>query len=195
VRERTGAKVGWTIANGALTATPGNEEKLAEVRYAYEDLYLEGSRGDDWVGVQSYSSQQVNSEGIVPHPEHPDNTQTGANYRPDALGMAVRHAWEVTGLPILVTENGIATSDDDRRIAYTGEALRGLSEAMADGADVRAYLHWSLLDNYEWGHWDPTFGLISVNHETFERQPKPSLDWLGEVARTNGASLLQTVSR
>ncbi|MFP3670466.1 hypothetical protein SB717_35860, partial [Priestia sp. SIMBA_032] len=71
VRERTDAKVGWTIANGALTAAPGNDEKLAEVRYAYEDLYLEGSRGDDWVGVQSYSSQQVDANGILPHPDHP----------------------------------------------------------------------------------------------------------------------------
>lgn len=193
VRERTGAKVGWTIANGALTAIPGSEGKLVEVRYAYEDLYLEGSRGDDWVGVQSYSSQQVDANGIVPHPEHPDNTQTGAAHRPDALGMAVRHTWEVTGLPILVTENGIATDDDDRRIAYTTDGLRGLSAAMEDGADVHGYLHWSLLDNYEWGHWDPTFGLAAVNRQTFERKAKPSLAWLGRVARTNGAALTESL--
>ena len=57
---------------------------------------------------------------------------------------------------------------------------------MADGIDVRGYLHWSLLDNYEWGHWGPTFGLIAVDRETFVRTPKPSLGWLGEVARRNG---------
>lgn len=190
LRARTDAKVGWTIANGALTATPGNEQKLIEVRYQYEDLYLEGSRGDDWLGVQSYSSQQVDENGIVGHPDHPDNTLTGAAYRPDALGMAVRHAWKTTQLPIIVTENGIATADDERRIAYTTDALRGLAEAIADGADVRGYLHWSLLDNYEWGHWGPTFGLVSVDRETFVRSPKPSLAWLGEVARTNGATVL-----
>lgn len=102
-------------------------------------------------------------------------------------------AWEVTGLPILVTENGIATSDDDRRIAYTTDALRGLSAAMADGADVRGYLHWSLLDNYEWGHWEPTFGLAAVDRETFERKAKPSLVWLGGVARTNGAAVTESL--
>ncbi|RXZ72527.1 glycoside hydrolase family 1 protein [Agromyces albus] len=195
LRERTDAKVGWTIANGALTASPGNEEKLVEVRYNYEDLYLEGSRGDDWVGVQSYSSQQVDANGIVGHPEHPDNTLTGAAYRPDALGMAVRHTWEKTGLPILVTENGIATGDDERRIAYTTEALRTLVSAMEDGAEVRGYLHWSLLDNYEWGHWGPTFGLIAVDRETFERKPKPSLAWLGQVASTNGSVLTEALAR
>ncbi|RXZ68060.1 glycoside hydrolase family 1 protein [Agromyces albus] len=194
VREHTDAKVGWTIANPALTPTPGNEDKLVEVRYAQEDLYLQGSRGDDWVGVQSYSSQQVDQNGIVPHPEHPDNTQTGAAYRPDALEMAVRHTWEVTKLPILVTENGIPTGDDDRRIAYTTEALRGMMAAIDDGADVRGYLHWSLLDNYEWGHWHPTFGLIAVDRETFERKPKPSLTWLGDIAHTNGASLTEALT-
>nr|WP_254072288.1 family 1 glycosylhydrolase [Rathayibacter sp. VKM Ac-2857] len=99
--------------------------------------------------------------------------------------MAVRHAAEMAGVPILVTENGIATADDTRRIAYTEGALAGLSDAVADGIDVRGYLHWSILDNYEWGHWGPTFGLIAVDRETFIRTPKPSLAWLGQCAATH----------
>ncbi|SDS27766.1 glycoside hydrolase family 1 protein [Actinoplanes derwentensis] len=184
VRARTGAKVGWSIANGALTAAPGAEHKLAEIRYQQEDVYLEAAAGDDFIGVQSYSSQQVGQDGVVAHPDHPDNTLTGAAYRPDALGIAVRHAAAVTGLPVLVTENGIATGDDSRRIDYTREALRGLAAAMNDGVDVRGYLHWSLLDNYEWGHWGPTFGLVAVDRQTFARTPKPSLGWLGATARS-----------
>ena len=187
VRERTGAKVGWTVANRAFETRPGGEEKRRELEYIWEDLYLEGSRGDDFVGVQSYSAQWVNADGIEPYPAHPDNTLVGTAYRPDALEIAVRHTAEVTGgVPIVVTENGIATHDDERRIAYTDEALRHLGFAIADGVDVRGYLHWSLLDNYEWGHWEPTFGLIEVDRETFVRTPKPSLGWLGEVARRNG---------
>lgn len=194
VRERTGAKVGWTVANRAFETRPGGEEKRRELEYIWEDLYLEGSRGDDFVGVQSYSAQWVNADGIEPYPAHPDNTLVGTAYRPDALGIAVRHTAEVTGgVPIVVTENGIATHDDTRRIAYTGEALRHLGLAMADGIDVRGYLHWSLLDNYEWGHWEPTFGLIEVDRETFVRTPKPSLGWLGSVARENAQVL--TASR
>jgi beta-glucosidase len=189
LRERTGAKVGWTVANRAFVARPGAEEKKRELEYVWEDLYLEGSRGDDFVGVQSYSSQWVGPDGIEPHPQHPDNTLVGTAYRPDALAIAVRHTAEVTGgMPTLVTENGIATRDDTRRIAYTGEALEHLQAAIADGdgVDVRGYLHWSLLDNYEWGHWAPTFGLVEVDRETFERRPKPSLAWLGETARRAG---------
>lgn len=184
VRARTGAAVGWTVANRAFVARPGAEEKLRELEHIWEDLYLEAACGDDFVGVQSYSSQWVGEDGIEPHPPHPDNTLVGTAYRPDALGMAVRHTWDVTGgVPVLVTENGIATADDERRIAYTDEALRHLFAAADEGIDVRGYLHWSALDNYEWGHWEPTFGLIAVDRETFVRTPKPSLAWLGEVAR------------
>ena len=187
VRERSGAKVGWTVANRALVARPGAEARLQELRHIWEDLYLEAASGDDFIGVQSYSSQWVNEEGIEPHPDSPDNTLAGAAYRPDALEIAVRHTAEVLPhVPILVTENGIATGEDERRIAYTDAALRGLAEAMADGIDVRGYLHWSLLDNYEWGHWGPTFGLVAVDRETFVRSPKPSLRWLGDVARRGG---------
>ena len=189
VRRLTGARVGWTVANQALTPTPGAEEKYAEVQYLIEDKYLEVSRDDDFVGVQSYTSQPVDANGIVPHPPADDNTLMGWAYRPDALGIAVRHTHAVVGgdVPILITENGIATGDDDRRIAYTSVALADLQAAVADGIDVRGYLHWSLLDNFEWGHWEPTFGLIAVDRETFERHPKPSLQWLGDVARSNTA--------
>jgi beta-glucosidase len=186
LRERTGAKVGWTVAQQAFVAAPGCEEKFRQVRYTWEDQYLEAARGDDFVGVQSYTSQLVDENGVVPHPEHPDNTLMGWAYRPDALGIALRNAWQVTGgMPLLVTENGIATGDDERRIAYTREALGHLLDAVDEGIDVRAYLHWSLLDNIEWGHWEPTFGLVAVDRETFERRPKPSLAWLGSVARAN----------
>lgn len=189
VRSRTGAKVGWTVANQALTASPEHARKLEEVRYDWEDLYLDAAMGDDFIGVQSYSTQEVDENGVVPHPDLPDNTLVGTAYRPDSLGMAVRHTWDRTGgVPILVTENGIATDDDERRIAYTTEALHGLEAASDDGVDVRGYFHWSLLDNYEWGHWAPTFGLVSVDRETFVRTPKPSLAWLGDKARQHSAT-------
>ncbi|MEV0466967.1 family 1 glycosylhydrolase [Nocardia tengchongensis] len=186
VRAETDAKVGWSVAQQAFVAAPGCEDQLAEANRLWEDPYLEAARDDDFIGVQAYTSRLVGPDGPIPHPEDPANTLTGWAYRPDALGIAIRHAWQVTGgTPILVTENGIATADDSRRIAYTGEALEHLRLALADGIDVRGYLHWSALDNYEWGHWRPTFGLIGVDRTTFARSPKPSLAWLGSVARAN----------
>ncbi|WP_207455507.1 glycoside hydrolase family 1 protein [Desertivibrio insolitus] len=189
LRANTSARVGWTIAQQAFVAGPGSEETFPRISWLWEDLYLQASRGDDFVGTQSYTSQTIDSNGVVPHPDSPDNTLNGWAYRPDALGIALRHAHEVTeGVPLLVTENGIATADDERRIAYTSAALRHLTAAVEDGIDVRGYLHWSALDNFEWGDWGPTFGLIAVDRETFVRQPKPSLAWLGSVARSNGVT-------
>ncbi|MEU1229416.1 family 1 glycosylhydrolase [Streptomyces sp. NPDC005828] len=187
VRGTTGAKAGWTVAQQSFEPTPGNEEVFRRVHRDWEGFYLEAARDDDFVGVQAYTSQPVDANGPVPHPEHPGNTITGWAYRPDALGISLRRAWEEAGgVPLLVTENGIATADDSRRIAYTGEALRHLQDAVDEGIDVRGYLHWSALDNYEWGRYAPTFGLIAVDRETFVRTPKPSLAWLGACARRNG---------
>jgi beta-glucosidase len=180
-------RVGWTIGNQAVEADPGCEEQARSYRYSREDQFLEVSRDDDFVGVQAYSRTIVGPDGpYVAASEHPP-TQMGWEYYPGALRTAVEHSWAVTGgTPVLVTENGIATADDARRIRYTRDALRGLHEAIAGGVEVHGYLHWSLLDNFEWfAGYRPTFGLASVDRSTFERRPKPSATWLGTVARAN----------
>ncbi|WP_402844533.1 glycoside hydrolase family 1 protein [Microbacterium sp. GXS0129] len=185
-----GHKVGWTIANQAYHAVPGYEAETLAYQYPREDVFLEAARGDDWLGVQAYLRTFIGEGGRPqPIPEGVERTLTGWEYFPEALGIAIRHSAEVVGdVPLIVTENGMATSDDQRRIDYTGVALRDVASAIADGINVRGYLHWSLLDNYEWGSFRPTFGLVAVDPVTFERRPKPSLDWLAGVARTGRLS-------
>lgn len=183
----TGASLEWTVAQQAFTPREGAEDQWARISRAWEDRYLEVSGDDDFLGVQVYTSRQIGMEGIIEPDPSPDNTLNGWAYRPDAMGIALRHAHDVTnGTPLLITENGIATSDDTRRIAYTATALSHVAEAVSEGIDIRGYIHWSALDNFEWGSWTPTFGLVAVDRETFERRPKPSLAWLGAVARDNG---------
>lgn len=187
LRAKTKAKVGWAVATQAFMPTEGNEAKWQEVFDAWEGVFFDATDGDDFIGIQSYTSQPVDANGPVPHPPHPDNTLAGWAYRPDALAINLRRVWELKGLPLLVTENGIATADDERRIAYVSGALSGLKDAVADGVDVLGYCYWSLLDNYEWGSYGPTFGLIEIDrHGDFARTPKPSLAWLGSVAAGNG---------
>ena len=92
-------------------------------------------------------------------------------------------------MPILVTENGIATTNDDKRIAYIDAAMREVLTCMGEGIDVRSYLYWSLLDNFEWTlGYAPTFGLVAVDRTTFSRHPRPSASWLGAVARARAVS-------
>jgi beta-glucosidase len=179
-------KSGWTVATQAFQAEPGCEQVAAAYGHPREDFYLEAARGDDFVGVQAYTRTVIGPDGPRPVRSDVETTLTGWEFYPPALGIGVRNAWSVTGgVPVMVTENGIATADDTRRIAYTAGALTGLHEAMTDGVDVIGYLHWSALDNFEWASgYGPTFGLIAVDRQTFVRTPKPSATWLGQVART-----------
>jgi beta-glucosidase len=64
--------------------------------------------------------------------------------------------------------------------------LRGVANCLRDGLDVRGYLYWSAFDNFEWNMgYRPTFGLIAVDRSTQQRSPKPSAQFLGEIAKAN----------
>lgn len=88
--------------------------------------------------------------------------------------------------PVIITENGCCCDDDRFRVAYLALYLSALREAMDMGVDVRGYLHWSTMDNYEWNSFVPRFGLVDVNYETFERTPKPSAYFFKEIIENNG---------
>ena len=99
----------------------------------------------------------------------------GYEYWPSAAEAAIRHAAEVAGVPVYVTENGIGTDDDDQRVRYVRESLEGVARTIADGIDVRGWFHWSLLDNFEWAFGYRTrFGLVAVDRATQARTVKPS---------------------
>jgi beta-glucosidase len=181
------APVGLTLSMNDYQEVDGGGARLERIRHSMEDVYLEAAREDDFVGVQAYTRMQVGPSGAVPVPEGAETTQMGYEYWPQCLEATVRRAWQVTdGVPVLVTENGIGSADDDRRIDYVREALAGLRRCLDDGIDVRGYTYWSALDNFEWAlGYAPTFGLLAVDRETMERRPKGSALWLGGVARAN----------
>jgi beta-glucosidase len=178
--------VGWTLALVDFQPAEGGEERFAQARRIGQTDWLEVSREDDFVGVQTYSRNLIGPDGQVSPPEGTPTMQTGWEVYPAALGHTIRLAAEQARVPVLVTENGMATDDDEARLAYTRASLEGLAACLDDGIDVRGYLHWTLLDNFEWtSGFTKTFGLIAVNRETFTRTVKPSARWLGQVARQN----------
>jgi beta-glucosidase len=183
---RPEVKVGWTLALVDLQAAPGGEARWEQARQAAELDWLEVSGDDDFVGVQTYSRDLIGPDGSLPVPDDAPTTQVGWEVYPEALEHTVRLAAERAAVPVLVSENGMATDDDDARIAYTHGALQGLKRCIDDGVDVRGYLHWTYLDNFEWtAGFAPTFGLVAFDRHTFERTVKPSARWLGDVARAN----------
>lgn len=89
--------------------------------------------------------------------------------------------------PVYITENGCSCDDDDFRIVFLAEYLSALSEAIKMGVDVKGYLYWSLLDNYEWCSFKPRFGIVNVDRENgFQRTIKPSGYFLREIIENNG---------
>ncbi len=179
-------KVGWTLALVDMQPAPGGEERWQEVRRVAQTDWLAVSRDDDFVGVQTYSRNVIGPDGTLEPAAGVATMQTGWEVYPEALGHTVRLAAEEAGVPVLVTENGMATDDDEARIAYTRGALEGLAACIADGIDVRAYLHWTFLDNFEWtAGFSKTFGLVAFDRATFARTVKPSARWLGRVASRN----------
>ncbi len=163
----------------------GPNSRFAEKQADVYGPWLKLAKQDDYIGVQTYTRQRI-AEKTLPPPENAELTQMGYEFYPESLEHTVRYASQETGVPVIVTENGIGTENDARRIEYIQRALAGLKRCLDDGVDVRGYIHWSLLDNFEWIFgFTPKFGLVSVDRATQKRTVKPSATMLGKIAKSN----------
>jgi beta-glucosidase len=88
--------------------------------------------------------------------------------------------------PIYITENGIASTNDDRRVRYLLSYLQEIYHAISSGVDVRGYLHWSLMDNFEWADgFEPRFGLVEIEYKKQKRIVRPSAFVYREIIQSN----------
>jgi beta-glucosidase len=163
---------------------PGSkrDKKCAEVY----DPWLAAAAQSDFLGIQTYTRGRVGKKGDLGPEPGVELTQMGYEFWPDALEACLRYSAARVSKPIYITESGIATADDTRRVDYIRHSLEGVLRCLADGIDIRGYIHWSLMDNFEWIYgYRPKFGLIAVDRATQERTVKPSAHYLGEIARHN----------
>ena len=110
----------------------------------------------------------------------------GTEVYPPGLAR-VLHRFSSLGLPLFVTENGVATDDEALRTETLHQHLRALEQALGTGAPVRGYFYWSLMDNYEWRHGpEARYGLYAVDFETQKRTPRPVAAAYADVCRANG---------
>ncbi|KFL45666.1 hypothetical protein IL54_1077 [Sphingobium sp. ba1] len=182
---RPDLQLGLSLAVADEQAGPDPEGLKHKIAQVYAPWFAAVAK-DDFVGVQTYGRALVGKDADLPPPAGVELTQTEMEFYPQALEAAVRWTAKATGRPVIVTENGVATADDSRRIAYIDGALAGLGRAIQDGVDVRGYIHWSLLDNFEWNRaYTAQFGLVAVDRTTFRRTMKPSALHLGRYARDN----------
>lgn len=178
--------LGLTLAIQDFQALPGGEAYTANENQIVNGQFLDTLRGDDFVGVQTYSRNRYDANGMVQPDVDAERTQMRYEFYPEALEATIRYAVAKTGCPVIVTENGIGTADDTRRIEYIKLALHGVANCLRDGLDVRGYTYWSAFDNFEWGlGYRPTFGIIAIDRSTQQRTPKPSAAYLAAIGRAN----------
>ena len=171
----------------AWEAAPGGEETMARLRGTTEDEFLEGLEGD-FIGVQNYTGMRVGPGGPLDPGADAERTQMGYLFQPEALGHTIRRAAEMTGLPIFVTENGLGSDDDARRVrVHLARAARA-SRSASPTASTCAATSTGRCSTTSSGPsatgrrsaWSPSTA------RPRSARAKPSARHLGAIARANG---------
>jgi len=154
------------------------------MQYLTDDYFLTRIKKNcDFLGVNYYYSNRVFGYRI----HNPDKllTDLGWEVAPENIEHTIVRLHDKYKLPILITENGLADANDENRKLWLVKTLSGIQAAINSDVEVIGYLHWSLLDNFEWAHgrW-PRFGLVEVDYENaHKRTLRPSAIWFGKVIK------------
>jgi beta-glucosidase len=176
------------ITKNSVFFYPGDSAKLshlsASIMQYFQDDYIirKVARHSDFLGVNYYQSQRVYGYRL----HNPDEQMSDVDWdmHPADIQHALERLHDKYHLPMIVTENGLADSEDTHRKWWITQTLIAMQKAIAGGVRLEGYLHWSLMDNFEWayGKW-PRFGLASVDYATGKRQLRPSAIWFGSVIK------------
>jgi beta-glucosidase len=190
-----------------------SDEEMAEVfgaawRDWTDDELALAAQPIDWLGINYYTRgvmkhDPANWPVMASYVRQPGKTYTDTSWEVFEQGLTDTLLWvsnRYGNPPLYITENGSAfydppTANDSRvqdplRVDYLKRHLRAVHEAIQQGADIRGYMAWSLLDNLEWSlGFAKRFGIVHVNFETLERTPKDSARLYSEIIATNGAVL------
>lgn len=143
-----------------------------------EQFFISQAKVQDFVGVNYYRA--VGRVNDLP------KSDMGWAIYPQGLYANLMDVKKRFNLPIYITENGIADADDDQRANYITDHLVAVKRALEEGADIRGYFYWSLLDNFEWEDgYDPRFGLVEVDYQTMKRTVRPSARVYARIAKAN----------
>jgi len=138
-------------------------------------------RGSGW-GPAVLFGQECHADH---HPDRGPSSTCGWEVYPAGLLLTLRRL-KALGLPLLITENGLATDDEELRSSFLVNHLEAVARALADGVNVLGYLYWSLLDNFEWDlGTTPRFGLAAVDYATQQRRSRPAAELYATICKTN----------
>ena len=146
----------------------------------------------DFIGINYYSRHRMAHDqpadiGGLP-PPGAELTLMGYEVYPEGFYKELMRLKQY-GLPVYVTENGISTKDDTQRCRHLLRHLAEMHRALQEGTDIRGYLHWTLIDNFEWAEgYQQWFGMVAMEPGTLKRRPQPSAYLFRDVARGNAVT-------
>jgi beta-glucosidase len=142
-------------------------------------------KANDFIGLNYYHTDRYYGSRV--HNPDQRTNDLGWDMHPADIRHVIMDLHERYKKPIMITENGLADAADEHRSWWLLQTVGAIGEAIGEGANVIGYLHWSLLDNFEWdkGFW-PRFGLVAVNYETMERTVKPSARVYARIVKKMG---------
>lgn len=185
---KTSRKFKVSVAKQSIYVYAGDNAWLSRLsahilQYVQDDYFLKKVvKHCDFLGINYYMSMRVYGYRI----HNPETPVSDVNWvmAPSDIELVLERLHEKYKLPIMITENGVADSEDEHRQWWIKETIVGMQAAMKRGVRLLGYFHWSLTDNFEWafGRW-PRFGLAAVDYKTGKRTLRKSAVWFGGVIR------------
>lgn len=173
-------QVGLTMSLYDYQAIDGAEDMIKELWYEDFHQFEKYIKEDDFFGVQNYTRKVYDKSGKVEYDENTRLTEMKNEYYPKALYNVLKYVSKYVKKPLIVTENGISTSNDQERVEFINDTMKYVEQAISENINLIGYMHWSLLDNFEWQlGYTQKFGLIEVDRKSQTRYPKQSLKTLG----------------
>jgi len=180
-------KVG--IAKNTVYYFPGDTAWVSKLsasifQYFQDDYFIKKYiRHSDFLGVNYYQSARLLGYRVH-NSEKAKYSDVDWMLAPADIQYALERLHRKYKKPLLITENGLADADDEHREWWIKETIIGMQKALKNGVDLLGYIHWSLMDNFEWayGKW-PRFGLVEIDYKTGKRTLRPSAIWFGRVIK------------
>lgn len=174
------------LAKNSAHIYPGDDARLSRwsasvATWAGDYFFLDKIKNQlDFIGLNHYFSYRI--YGYRAH--NPEEKQSDLEWdmQPQNIQFVLERLHKRYGLPIIITENGCADGEDKSRQWWLQRTIMAMHKALQNGVNLQGYLHWSLLDNFEWayGFW-PRFGLIAVDYKTQKRTPRSSAIWFAKI--------------
>jgi beta-glucosidase len=142
----------------------------------------------DIIGFNYYYSQMAGPVSFLSEGSRHGHQYTMMGWRidPKALGKQIRYVGKRYDKPMMITENGVATKNEEKRREYLQDHIAQIRKAMDEGYDVKGYFVWSLADNYEWHYgYVPKFGLSTMDPKTRDRILKPAAHYYHDVIKAS----------